>query len=73
MDRSTHSATWSTWIGGMDKEDEREDRVLNGPDVDGGLARFDDAERGKRENGRCFDSLEVMSSRAAGKVDKGLS
>lgn len=57
----------------MAKEDEREDRVLNGPEGGGGLARFDDVERGKSENGRWFESLEVISSKAAGKVDNGLS
>jgi hypothetical protein len=57
----------------MAKEDEREDRVLNGPEGGGGLARFDDMERGSSEKGRWFESLEVMSSNAAGKVDNGLS
>ena len=36
----------------MAKEDDSEDSVLNGPDAGAGLARFDDVDRGKSENGR---------------------
>ena len=57
----------------MESDEERDERVERG--LRGGWVGLveEGAERGKRENGKWLDSLDVISNRAAGSVDKGRS